>query len=305
MNEYSEIFEKAFREQMDLTSNFNMLIEQWTGPRKEGCPCPNCIERNSFSDDIYVVIQGHTEHIGEMFTNYRGYKNIIWAFDDTESMRDYSLMANTRINPVVVKRPINPGFGNVNLQSVSTVAGLKHAKKLGAKYCIKIRSDMVFSPLHEFINKADFSRLGFLAYVTNQSHHFEKPMETIQKYIDSSVALHDINSENITRNYLMDFCVIGPVDQLISFFDYTELPDVPPMEDGTFNYIPSPAEFKYLLNYLRKEGYDMDTRKESLKKIFNFFLPVLEENDIDLISIKNNYSNYAHLRKKMNWNLEA
>ena len=306
MNEYSEIFERSFREQLSLASSPDMVIDQWSGPQKEGCPCPDCIEKNSFRDDIYVVIQGHTEQIGEIFGNYRGYKNIVWALDDTESMRDYALMAKTRINPVVVKRPINPGFGNINLQSVSTVAGLKHAKKLGAKYCIKIRSDMVFSPLHKFINKADFSRLGFLAYVTTPYADFEKPMETFSQYIEQFIAHHNIeNKDNITKNYMMDFCAIGPVDQLISFFDHTEFPNTPPDVDGEYNYIPTPGELKYLLNYLQKEGHEIDTRKESLKKIFNLFLPVLEENDIDLISIKNDYSNYSKLRQKANWYLEA
>lgn len=308
MNQYSAIFEHAFTEQTSIVHNEDMVIEQWSGPQKEGCPGECCIEKNAFRDDVYVVIQGHTNHMGELFGQYRGYKNIIWVMDDTSSLRDYSLMANTRINPVVIKRPNNPGYGNINLQSVSTVAGLKHAKKLGAKYCIKIRSDMIFSPLHKFIDIADFSRLGFISYVTFPYDSFEKPMESISPYISNFIKLNKIESpHNLSKNYVLDFCVIGPVDELISFFDYTEFPDRDPdVADGKLHgNIPSPAECKYLLNYLLKKGYEMDNSIEGLKKRFNFFVSVLEEHKIDLISIKNDYSNLAHLRKPLNWNMGA
>ena len=306
MNQYSQIFESAFKEGVSFSEDSDPIIGKWLLPPKSGCPCEDCVEKNFFSDDVYVVIQGHTEHLGEILANYRGYKNVVWALDDTSSMREYGLLHDSRINPVIVRRPSNPGFGNINLQSVSTVAGLKHAKNLGAKYCIKIRSDMVFSPLHKFINNVDFSKLGFLSYVTHAYESFEKPMETVAEYIKNFVALHKIkDSTNITRNYVMDFCVTGPVDDLISFFDYTELPKATKIAEGG-KLVPSSAEYKYLLNYLWKNAYKMDTRKEYLKELFNFFLPVLEKHKIDLVSLKYNYMNYAHLRKKTpNWHMGA
>ena len=219
-NQYSEIFERAFENGTSSLQNPDMIVERWSGPQKEGCSADCCVVKNSFRDDVYVVIQGHTDHIGEILTSYRGYKNIIWAIDDTSSMRDYDLLATTRINPVVVRRPINPGFGNINLQSVSTVAGLQHAKKLGAKYCIKIRSDMVFSPLDRFINEADFNKLGFISHVTFPYSSYEKPMESITKYINNFIKLNKLEDKhNLSKTYVMDFCAIGPVDELISFYE--------------------------------------------------------------------------------------
>lgn len=294
MNSYSELFERSFQNAISLKAN-NSRIDNWCQPEKAGCPCPNCIEKNSFRDDVYVVIQGHTAHIGEILESYSGYKNIVWAMDDTCSLRDYGLVHDTRINPVVVKRPVNSGFGNINLQAISTVEGLKYAKELGAKYCIKIRSDMVINPLHKFINSCDFSTLGFLTYVSNPYNHFDKPFEPINKFINSFAKFYDIKEHNITRNYVTDFCLTGPVDDLILFFDNAEEPDNPSTEA-----IQAPAEFKFLLHYLRRSKYKLDTSKEYLKKNFNFFISILEEKGIDLISIKNNYENYSNLRKLQN-----
>jgi|TARA_R110000824_G_scaffold130618_1_gene292581 hypothetical protein len=288
-NGYSQIFETAFQRQKAIDRS-GIIVKRWLEPKKERCQCENCINKNTFDDDVYIVIQGHTAQLGEMIANYSGYKNVIWAIDDTDNMRNFDLISSSGINPVVVARPLNPGFGNINLQSVSAVGGLRHAKDLGAKYCIKIRSDMVMKPLETFINAYDFSTLGFLGYVTNPYKHFDKPFEPIDEYISGFANFYDIKEHNITRNYVTDFCLTGPIDDVISFFDYVEEPDNPSAEA-----VHAPAEFKFLLNYLRKNGYKMDTSREYLKKNFNFFISTLEEEGIDLINIKNNYSNYSNL----------
>ena len=49
----------------------------------------------------------------------------------------------------------------------------------------------------------------------------------------------------------------------------------------------------------------MDTSVEYLKKNFNFFISTLEEEGIDLISIKNNYSNCSDLKKSQNMFYES
>lgn len=298
-NTYSHLFETAFQRQQSIDRS-SLIVNKWMEPEKKGCPCENCVSKNMFDEDVYLIIQGHTSHLGEMIANYSGYKNVIWAIDDTDNMRNFGLISSSSINPVVVSRPLSPGFGNINLQSISTLGGLWYAKSLGAKYCIKIRSDMVMKPLETFINACDFSTLGFLAYVTNPYNHFDKQFEPINEYINAFTSFYDIKEHNITRNYVTDFCLTGPIDDLISFFDHVEEPDNPSAEG-----VQAPAEFKFLLNYLRNNGYKMDTSVEYLKKNFNFFISTLEEEGIDLISIKNNYSNYSNLKKSQNMFYES
>jgi len=254
MNGYNEMFERAFQNKISLLGT-NSRIDKWTQPEKAGCSCEHCVEKNSFRDDVCVVIQGHTAHIGEILENYKGYKNIIWSMDDTCSLRDYGLVQATRINPVVVKRPANNGFGNINLQVVSTVEGLKYAKELGAKYCIKVRSDMVFSPLHKFIQNASFDKLGFLYHATYQYNDFTKPFEPVNHFIKSFIDFHNLDKEevNLTRDYVSDFCVTGPVDELISFFDYEEYSQ----ESSSYEPVQAPAEYKFLLTICLRRDIEL------------------------------------------------
>jgi len=284
-----------------LLDDAPLIIDRWIQEEKEGCPCETCVEKNSFNDDIYVVIQGHTRYIGEILANYSGYKNIVWAIDDDIQLRDFSLIFDSRINPIVVKKPLNPGFGNINLQSRSTIIGLGYAKSLGAKYCLKIRSDMIFSPLHRFLNLVDYKRLSFLYNVTYPFSDFEKPFEPVGQFLDSIAEYYGIEDKSrLTRNYMADFCAIGPVDDVISYYNVQEYPNDPRGEP-----VSAPAEYKFMFNYMKNKGWELDNTRENLRNKFGFFIPTLEENNIDLISIKYDYMNYSHIRKSENWHIES
>ena len=218
-------------------------------------------------------------------------------------MRDIDLIYASRVNPIVVKKPLNAGFGNINLQTRSTTEGIKYAKLLGAKYCLKVRSDLIFHPLHRFLNLVDYTKLSFLYNVTYPYSSFSKPFEPVDAFL-SSVAKHsgldEEEAKKITRHYMADFCAIGPIDDVLSYFDYQE-----GSNDRESNHIMAPAEYKFMFNYMRNKGWSLDNTKENLRDKFGFFLSVLEENDIDLVSIKYDYMNYTNLRKKQNWHFES
>ena len=200
-----------------------------------------------------------------------------------------SLIYESHINPVVSKKPINSGFGNINLQARSTKIGLEYAKSLGAKYCLKIRSDLVFSPLDKFLNLVDYSRLGFLYQKDYPFTNFTKPFENINQYLLEIAAHNSIQNENnLTRMYISDICTIGPVDDVIDYYDYDEDPNNPSAEPVTV-----PAEYKFMFNYMMKRHLPIDNTKSNLKNQFNFFLSLLKENDIDLVSLKYDYTNYT------------
>ena len=270
----------------------DFLSTNLTMPIKEGCSCKDCITKNSFDDDIFVVIQGHTKHIDDILRSYHGYKNIIWVLDDKCSIKDYNMISfHSSINTCVADVGDFGGFGNVNFQTKSTIAGVKYAKSLGAKYCIKIRSDMAFSPLHKFINRMDFDKLGFLFHADHGFFDFDKPDYSVHQYKSSFIEHYELeDNHNISNDYVCDFCVTGPVDEVIDFFDWEESEP-----------IPSIVELKLLWHYMLRKGYYMDTGKESLFEKFYFFIDMLLEQKIDLVSFKHNYTNFTNHKQPRGW----
>lgn len=280
----NKLFIDSF-EQHKTLRDADFLNPHLVGPRKNGCSCKDCVTKNSFDDDIFVIIQGHTEHIANILRSYRGYKNIIWVLDDKCSLKHYdALNFKSHISTCVADIGDFGGFGNVNFQTKSTVAGVKYAKSLGAKYCIKIRSDMAFSPLHKFINNMNFDKLGFLYHAVQGFFDYDKPDYSVHQYKKSFIQHYELeDNHNISNDYVCDFCVTGPVDEVIDFFDWEES-----------EVVPSIVELKLLWNYMVRKGHYMDTSKESLFEKFYFFIDMLQEQQIDLVWFKHNYENLTN-----------
>jgi len=224
----NKLFIDSFTQHKTLR-DADLLSPHLVGPRKNGCSCKDCVTKNSFDDNIFVIIQGHTKHIGNILRSYRGYKNIIWVLDDHCSLKHYDIINyQSHINVCVADVGDFGGFGNVNFQTKSTIAGVKYAKSLGAKYCIKIRSDMAFSPLHKFINNMNFDKLGFLYHAVQGFFDYDKPDYSVHQYKKSFIDYYELEgNHNIDSCYPCDFCVTGPVDEVIDFFDWEESEVVP------------------------------------------------------------------------------
>ena len=260
--------------------------------RKGSCPCENCTENNSFRDDVFVIIQGHTNELLNIVRSYHGYKNIIWVLDSTCPLEHYNFLKDqTYINTCIANTGDFAGFGNVNWQARSTVAGIQYAKELGAKYCIKIRSDMALFPLEKFINNMNFDKVGFLWYCLNGYFNYDRAEYDVNIFRDTFIEYYKLkDNNNITRNYVTDFCVSGPVDEVIAYFNWQEK-----------ETIPTVVEMKLLWNYMLKKGYYMDTSREFLQEKFYFFADLLRDYEIDLISFKHNHENWTNHRERRGW----
>jgi len=103
------------------------------------------------SEDICVVIQGQTNsRIVDIRKAWNKYlPNVVfstWKGDPNLSL--YEKSDCVLLNDV----PHNPCFGNLNLQKISTLAGIRFAKEKGFSRVLKIRSDMLPVDSDKFMN---------------------------------------------------------------------------------------------------------------------------------------------------------
>ena len=164
---------------------------------REYCKNVSLEERNSFSDDVNIMVIGHLSHIDILIDFYKGIKNVLFVVDNTEDQYKVDSLIENGFEVITFNIPESSGFGNVNKQCGASKLGSEHLNKFDRKYCIRMRSDQIILQLHKFINNFKFDKLGFLAYV---------------------------NSEG---GYLMDYCITGPTKDMIDAFDYYENSAIP------------------------------------------------------------------------------
>jgi hypothetical protein len=219
---------------------------------REYCKNTSLEERNSFDDDVNIMVIGHLTHLDILIDFYKGIKNVLFVVDNTEQQYKIDSLVENGFKVIVFNVPESSGFGNVNMQCGASHLGAHYLNSIGKKYCIRMRSDQIILQLHKFINNFKFDKLGFLAYV---------------------------NSEG---GYLMDYCITGPVSDMIdAFFYYENQP------------IQKPAEKKIVETFLNKRGLEINSSYDYLKNLFYFMTPTLEKFDINFLMIKQGYHDWT------------
>lgn len=250
--------------------------------------------RNNFNDDVAIVIIGHLSHIDTLILFYKGIKNVIFVVDETE---EPSKIERLKDNGFIVEinevKKIISGYGNVNYQCTSSTIGILKSKEMGYKFVLRMRSDQIILQLKDFINKMNFTKLGFFAYIPQEvPYHGNPNYGEATEYILEKNSLEGVNTEKLKYSYLMDYCITGEINDLLILFDYYE-----------DKRILAPAEHKLLVNFLTKKNLDLDNSFEVMKNKFNFFLETLIENSIDFIMIKQDYNNWSFCLKHDSPNL--
>lgn len=140
----------------------------------------------------FIVVAGPLTYYKEIISSYDKYSNIIVSSLDTDIEKINAIKEHFPL--ILVPFDFNPGKGNLNCQTRTTVAGLMKAKELGATHALKIRSDMVISDLPKFIKILEAkSRISFLTWHTD--------------------------------GYLTDYLNYGPIDDMIEFWNVFEIND--------------------------------------------------------------------------------
>lgn len=170
-----------------------------------------------------VVIQGPTYENSLEFIRrcWSGYKLV---FSTWEGANLGNFLQDETV--ILSQIPEDKGTLNTNLQKISTINGMLHAKKLGWKRAFKWRCDMIYYGT-EFLNRFDNDNLNVFAWCHNYGGH------------------------------VTDYFFEGEVDDILSLYDFEAI-------DGTFpEYMVTQKLYQSGLNKKvnvvgKHFGYDTD-----------------------------------------------
>jgi hypothetical protein len=179
-----------------------------------------------FNDSV-VVIQGPSTQVEYAKNSFSGYNLIFSTWNGSESKYKESDLV------IFNEMPEYKGPMNMNLQKITTVAGLQLAKKLGYKYALKIRSDLIPTDYLQLIELFDYTKLNIFAW----QHH---------------------RVFTGCPGYLTDHLMFSDIDTLLDLWN---------IEDMTWNSVPEiimthqyiqklihKIDVKYFINELTKEN---------------------------------------------------
>jgi len=240
---------------------------------------------------VFLVIQGHTSKCDQMLEKISGLENVIWSTEKTMPQEDLKKIEAAGVKLALGDPPSFNGYGNVNIQVLSTIRGLELAKSLGATHAIKIRSDLMFSDPERFIKYYPFdNKIHQFAYI----EHTDLCINTVKFYPGIPMWLEDKGYADIITdvsdyNYISDFCNLGPIDEILLFCGL-------PKEEQA---ILIPAEHKFVLHYLNNKGYkDIKLTYEWLASVFGFFITHCKHTNNPLTSMKHGWSSDGLLESK-------
>jgi hypothetical protein len=236
------------------------------------------------SNKVFFVVQGHTHHLDKLLENYKSVENVIWATDSSTDENTLERIRNSNITLVTKENPPEAGYGNINLQVGTTIAGILKAKEMGATHVIKVRSDLIFKDPARFVREYTFDdRLHFLAYCKHGDWCDKNIVDIYPELIDyiKERNYQEEVSNFCDYNYVADFSNLGLVDEMLLFWDF-------PYEASPLR---TPAEFKLTLRYFREKGLkNVDFDLEKLSPIFGFYIGFCNKTNNPMTSLKRGWT---------------
>ena len=138
-------------------------------------------------EDFVIIVQGsssYTEQLREALKDF----NVIFStwVGEEKKYSDSDLVVYSQL-------PLYAGPANLNLQKITTIAGLNRAKELGYKRALKLRSDIIPTNISEFVKYLDNNSMNFLCW-----------------------HCHEVYPN--CPGYLIDYLMSGSIDDLIVYF---------------------------------------------------------------------------------------
>lgn len=216
------------------------------------------------------------------------YNNAIIIVSTWEDEAAEHIEAMEKVGAVVVQssKPRKSGILNVNMQLISSLAGIKKAEELGVEYVVKTRTDQrVCKP--------------YVLNVLLSLFAFYKPAENMN--IRDRIIVTSTFSENMfTPYYICDFFYFGNIYDMVKLFS-CELDNREPFElnhatRGELSSSMYPPEVYIIKHYLKNVlGQTCsDTVQEYWQCLRDYFICMGRE-DIDLLSTKYEYSRMEHI----------
>ena len=109
-----------------------------------------------------IVIQGPTNYYKEIVECYKNIPNVVWSTWDDEPSENIEYIG--KYIPVILnKKPLFPGYLNVNMQTVSTMGGISYLKEKGINEILKVRGDIIITNITKFLSILKGKDMAFLA----------------------------------------------------------------------------------------------------------------------------------------------
>ena len=230
------------------------------------------------SNEFAIIIQGYIgEYKNFLFETLKIYKKIFpntliivstWNDEDQEVLDNIIEMGNVAI---ANNKPKEFGYGNINLQIISTKSGLDYAKKANIKYCLKTRPDCR-------MNKNDI-----FPYLKAMSKSFPVKQEfnLLGRIIASSVNTCKYKIYGIT-----DILLFGRTEDLLVYFDDTLFDES--LEKNNFGLFPSiingtpvVAETFLCARYLKTIGVELNWTLEHWWDCLKDYFCIVDSDSLD------------------------
>ena len=231
-------------------------------------------------NEFAVIIQGNIgKNYNFLIETLKIYKQIfpnsllIVSTWDDENSQKLKLISNLNVKLIINKKPEKYGFGNVNLQIVSTKAGLDFAKQKNVKFCIKTRADCR-------MNKNDI--LPFLQGLLN-SFPIRENKKALNRIVASSVNTCKYKIYGTT-----DILLFGHIDDLSIYFndilfdeslkkyDFGKYPSI-------INHTPIVAETFLCVRYLKNLDIKLEWTLDHWWECLRDYFCIVDAESIDLL----------------------
>jgi len=110
-----------------------------------------------------VVIQGSTGYLNEVIDLYIDIPNVVFSTWENEPEENIQLIKSKGIEVIQTPKPLVSGTFNINLQALSTFAGIQYLKNKGVTEILKIRNDLKPNNVKLLLDVLKGKSLSFLA----------------------------------------------------------------------------------------------------------------------------------------------
>tara|TARA_B110000967_G_C18898615_1_gene572735 strand:- start:2065 stop:3057 length:993 start_codon:yes stop_codon:yes gene_type:complete len=164
---------------------------------------------------------------------------------------DHVFLKQIGVQIILNNKPLYVGFANVNLQIVTTKSGMLLARKLGADYALKTRTDQrIHHP-------------NFYAYLTSMLEVF--PLFSRKYSQHSRLVACSLNTFKLRLYGVSDMFLFGHIEDMIRYWD---LPLDERIPDGSESY----KTWRLLSNAKVSEGYFCTQYLQSIKRDIKYTL---------------------------------
>lgn len=231
-------------------------------------------------NELAIIIQGNIgNNINFLIETLKIYKIIfpntliIVSTWEDEKKDDLKLISELGIDLILNKKPEKSGFGNINLQIISTKSGLDLAKNKNVKYCIKTRPDCR-------MNKNDI--YPFLKGLVN-TFPLKNNMKAHQRVFASSVNTCKYKIYGTT-----DILLFGYIDDLLIYFEDTLFDEsLIKYNFGTFpsiiNSTPVVAETFLCARYLKNLDVKLEWTLEHWWECLKNYFCIIDADSLDFL----------------------